>query len=470
MKKDKYRSAKIIAINSFMAVLALTLSVLLLFFAMGYRVNLKGEIERAGLLQVRSKPSGAYVMIDDALQSSRTPYSKTISSGEHVIKIDKKGYGIWERKINVEPGKVSWLNYVRLLPLEMSEERFFEARNVTGYLVDSKHRTAVLYDAERQQFAVVDVRGGGVVRQSFYLKDILKKESYDGSVGLVELSANLERILVSYTDKAGSTEFLVVSLGDVNNAINLSTAFPDLELTWIAMNNQGDKLLVVDKKQNLREINVSGLTISSVLGAGIEKMEMHGDVALLVVEETVDDARGVWSFVLGDKGAVKIRDVQGEVDMAIYEYRGDKVVAVADETGLSVHSGALAKFGQEHHLTSRVGEEIAVGQLEFSYEGRFLLAQHKNGKQVYMYDFLDWSVVVRHDFDTVVEDLMFADEYLLAGSVNGRVLIMDFDGENNRKVFEFGEGREVFGFVISENGEWGWVIDNTGLSKIRLII
>ncbi len=58
----------------------------------------------AAVLEIKSDPPGADVEIDGAYAGS-TPRTKRLQPGEYKIKISKRGYEGWEKKVKVEAGE-----------------------------------------------------------------------------------------------------------------------------------------------------------------------------------------------------------------------------------------------------------------------------------------------------------------------------------------------------------------------------
>ena len=56
-----------------------------------------------------SDPEGAEIEIDGAYVGN-TPRTRSVQPGEHNVKLTKKGYADWERKIAVEAGETLEIN------------------------------------------------------------------------------------------------------------------------------------------------------------------------------------------------------------------------------------------------------------------------------------------------------------------------------------------------------------------------
>ena len=60
-------------------------------------------------LKISSDPEGAEIEIDGAFVGN-TPRTRTVQPGEHKVKLKRKGYSDWERKVAVEAGETLEIN------------------------------------------------------------------------------------------------------------------------------------------------------------------------------------------------------------------------------------------------------------------------------------------------------------------------------------------------------------------------
>lgn len=90
-------------------------SVLIIFFARGYRVNLgTKDLKSTGLLVATSFPDGASVYVDGKLKTA-TNNTINLSPGEYNVKITKEGYIPWEKKLKVQ-GEIVTKTDAQLFP------------------------------------------------------------------------------------------------------------------------------------------------------------------------------------------------------------------------------------------------------------------------------------------------------------------------------------------------------------------
>ena len=85
-KRARHESIRVI-VSEFFMVLAVVITVIILAFVVsGYWLNSDFEVERQGLLQISSFPTGADVEIDgNSSWMQRTNTNKVLSSGEHTV-------------------------------------------------------------------------------------------------------------------------------------------------------------------------------------------------------------------------------------------------------------------------------------------------------------------------------------------------------------------------------------------------
>ena len=146
--RHQQRQSLRIIISEFIMVLAVILTVIVLVFIVsGYWLNADFEVERQGLLQLSSIPTGADVSIDDSEPSwfQRTNMSKMLSSGEHTIRVTKNGYDTWTKTANISEGLLYRIHYARLFLKERKKENISDLIGVTKAFVSEDHDTMLLY-------------------------------------------------------------------------------------------------------------------------------------------------------------------------------------------------------------------------------------------------------------------------------------------------------------------------------------
>lgn len=134
-EKKKRQAIKVIVTEILMGIAVVAMVIALVLVVSGYWISDDFEVNRQGLLQVSSIPTGAYATIDGEEQSwfQRTNLSKMVPVGSHDITITKDGYDVWTKTVEVKEGLLYRLHYPRL---------FLKNRKTTTALASSDIRRA----------------------------------------------------------------------------------------------------------------------------------------------------------------------------------------------------------------------------------------------------------------------------------------------------------------------------------------
>ena len=127
-KRARRQSLRVIISETIMVLTVVIMVVVLGFVVSGYWINSDFKVERQGMLQIYSVPTGADVEVDgDSPWFQRTNTSKVLSSGEHNIVLTKDGYDSWSKTVNIGEGLLYRLHYPRLFLKEREKENIYDA-------------------------------------------------------------------------------------------------------------------------------------------------------------------------------------------------------------------------------------------------------------------------------------------------------------------------------------------------------
>ena len=105
-EKKKKQFIRALIAEAGMVLSVLVIVVVATLAAMGFFISSNGGIEQSGLMQIHSLPTGATVELDVGTLFSRTNLSKTMSAGEHTLKLSRENYDTWEKTVKMYPGVV----------------------------------------------------------------------------------------------------------------------------------------------------------------------------------------------------------------------------------------------------------------------------------------------------------------------------------------------------------------------------
>ena len=110
---------KLFGILAFLAA-ALLLTTGIIFYARGYRPNLKEKsLQGTGIVSIKSKPQGAAVSINGEQKGTTDLDITDLSPGKYKIKITKEGFSTWEKEEEVKKEAVNLIEAV-LFPVAPS--------------------------------------------------------------------------------------------------------------------------------------------------------------------------------------------------------------------------------------------------------------------------------------------------------------------------------------------------------------
>ena len=463
-KIERRAHVRLIVTEVLMFLSVIALVGFLTLVVMGYSFNLReiggeGEvIERSGLVQVSSLPTGATIFVDgEAPLLFSTNASRTLIAEEHEIGLSKDGFLGWKKTVKVTEGMIYRLNYPRLFKEEREKEEVLTlsaapklvsvSPNNERMLVEQAGALYIIYlnEGKPEMKAVGTVGTDGNV----VIFTTLQGAEWSGNSEKVLLKVNGEWAVIGVRDKS------LVSLAGVGAK----------EVKFES--EAGDRLLVLNEKKELREFNVRDGKLSEVLVSGVEQFDNDGDRVVFLSEDG-----SLRAYRAGERETYEVMaEVSGAVKFATMRYFQESYVAVVK--------------GGEFKVYRKTGWPTADGEMEKVFEeevGFKVTSVKKRGKGM-VFELLGSSEEgeARNEvFDMEamaltavdVKDSGWVDEYLRYRLVSGKLSVFDYDGLNERVLVESGvlSGRVV---AISGNNRWLYyfssTIDEEGATHEKLV-
>ena len=130
------RLRQIIIGQGIVATIITLTALILLFYAQGYRLNIKNmSVIKTGILVLESLPNQASVFVDGEIQKNKTPIGQSLTPGDYNVSVEKHGYRPWYKKVSVQAEYISSFNDIVLFKKEI--EPFVTADNEKITLVNS---------------------------------------------------------------------------------------------------------------------------------------------------------------------------------------------------------------------------------------------------------------------------------------------------------------------------------------------
>ena len=440
-KQKRRRVLRVVLLDSMMALAIIVLVTILILVVSGYRVKDGLVLEQAGLLKVISHPSGAQVEIDGE-KVGKTEFNRMLDEGTYNVVLKKDGYESWQKDIKIVPGWLMRINYARLLlqdrPMEVVRQ--FDELN---FLAMSPDRNSILYGNDSVVWHWMKIGGDDVSVENLELADALNDfvldGKFSGKISVQSWNGGNDKVIAKVEDDT-KTQWLVVNLKSPEDSVNVSQKF-GIEITKMtAENNAMDRLFALTGEK-LQEIDLRRDEVTEVLA---DVANYDNDESEVVFVSTADEKnqRRVGLYKHGDAAAT---------------------VYVAEEPE-KVVSAVLTKYAGKGYLAFMVGERLYIYEsdqmkmiaendvgmvpdyLAESPDGEFVMGQ--SGATVLM---IDLELMDYHFYETVTQQAYWADDYMLAEVVDGKLNVFDFDG-TNRRVLSAADGN--YGAVFAENNKY----------------
>ena len=431
----KKQNIKVIVSEAFMVVAVIITVIVLALLVSGYWLNSNFEIERNGMLQISSVPTGASVEIDDQASSwlERTNSSKILASGSHTVKLTKEGYDSWSKEVNIAEGLLYRLHYPRLFLQKRQLESIIDTSKYTSASISSDHN-AVLLINNTSEWTYLNLDTDNPTPRKINVSELFSSVSLadDAKVGLftgeiLDLDWDYDASHVLIKTRSGeSTEWVLLDINNVTKSINLTKEFgADFSRIEILDNNSNS--LIAIQNHNLHKIDVSGRSLSAVLVEGVVDFDHYNNEIVFSAQqhstESSEDTRGyyVGYLKLGDREATVLEKTSAPVQVAIGKFYDSKYIAVLDNNIVTVHQNDNYEDAISNYELSFSPEDIEVG-----HNGEYLMLI--KDLTIATLDFEANSVrqwEIEDHFGRLDNDMLYTVS-------NGDLIVYDFDGLNRR--------------------------------------
>ncbi|MDO4760188.1 MAG: PEGA domain-containing protein [Candidatus Saccharibacteria bacterium] len=425
-QQKKRQTLRILFSEAMMVLSVIIIMTVLIMITSGYWINQNFEVERRGMLEVFSAPTGADIIIDgESDWLAKTNNSRIVSKGEHLVTIKKEGYGDWSKKVTIEEGLMYRIPYVRLFPIEAEVEKVSEIdaklssvspnRNLMLLINDSTTWKLLHLDNDKANATNVDVSG-------------LFGDAAATIIG-ASWSADNNRVLLEATVNDG-TEWFVLDLKDASKNISLTKAFGMNFDTVEFFDKPGDNLLVIDEGE-LRKININEQSISKILASKVTSFNIYENSVVYIsgeVEKKVSVLKKI------DDAPIDLYDVSGGKTFAALtrSYRDNYLTVISDST-LTLYKGKLPRDKNDKNSFEKifsVGIDFVPEDIHVGGDGDFVAM--RSGKNIAALDMESENVT---KFEVEDEQVDWLDGYMLyVVDEDGDMVVYDFDGLNRREL------------------------------------
>ena len=457
----KRQTLRVLFSEAMMVLSVVAIMTVLIMITSGYWINQNFEVERRGMLEVLSSPTGADIVVDgETAWMAKTNSSRILSKGEHTVSISKEGYGDWVKKVTIEEGLMYRLPYVRLFPNEPELEKVSEINARISSV--SPDRSSMLLIDDSTTWKILHLNEDKVSTTDLDVAKVFDKiggaEAMAGIAG-IDWSKDGNRILlkVVWNEK---NEWLLLDLKDSEKSANITGTFGMNFDTVKFFDKTGDDLLVVDGGE-LRKLDISEQSISKILASNVTNFNLYDESIVYVANGKVSVLKKV------DGEAIDLLDVQGDrIFAALTRSYRDNYLTVIEDGKLSLYKGQLPRNKDDKSFEQIFSVEIGLmpERIKIGADGDFVIMS--NGKNIVTLD-MESENVSRFE----VEDgkIGWLDDHLLYVVDNdGDMVVYDYDGLNRRELSKNASQR--LGATVSEDERWLYYFSDGWLVRENLIL
>lgn len=461
--KIKRRQSLKVIISEAIMVLAVIITVIVLAFVVsGYWLNSDFKIERQGLLQISSFPTGADVEIDGSVSwLQKTNTSKVLSSGEHTVALSKENYDSWSKTINISEGLLYRINYPRLFLKNRSLENIYDTAGTIYATFSPNHETLLLVN-ETTEWTLINLNNDTLESKKLDVSKYFSTVSLadDATIGLFtgkisEAIWDRDGTHILFAIDAGDyIEWSLIDVKNVTSSLNLTKEFGVNFDNIKILDNSSNNLLVL-QDGNLRKVDVSGKSISAVLVDGVMDYDYYNNEVVFSAKNNDADDYYIGLTRLGDEKYTELLTTASPAKVAISKFYDDKYISVLLNNEISLYKKDNFEKISSHEINFNPGI-IKVG-----HDGEFIVFYAGNNIAT-----LDMESSSVSEWQAEGDTFGWVDQYMIYSVADGELIVYDFDGLNRRIISKNVSAR--FPASIT-NDKWLYYFSNDNLIREWLI-
>ena len=463
-KTANFKNLKVIISEAIMVIAVIATVIILALIVSGYWINADFKVERQGMLQVSSIPTGADVEIDgESSWLQRTNTSKTLPSGEHTIKLTREGYDSWQKTINIREGLLYRLHYPRLFLNDRLTEKVQSIKGTTFATISPNHETLLLankttewnlVNLDNDEVKTTKINTAGLFSGSEPVNNS-KIGVFSGEILYADWSNDNQHLLLKAKNK-DIIEWVLIDITNTKNNINLTKEFGVQFASLKIINDSASNLLAI-QDNNLRRVDVAGKQISSILVENVVDFDFYDNEILFSAKDPKEEKTKYFVGLtkIGDNEVKRLKNINSPVKVAISKFYDIKYLALLNGQHLELHQKDDFSQSHEYDLTF-IPEDIKVG-----YQGTFITMSKSN-----QISSLDMEAQAVKEWQVEGEDYGWIDNNMIYSVKEGELVVYDFDGLNRRVIAK--NVSHHFPVMITED-RWLYYISDTDLMREWLI-
>lgn len=455
-KRAKRQSLRIIFSEFVMFLAVVSMVVVLGFVVSGYWINGDLKVERQGMLQINSIPTGLNITIDDELlRFQHTNSSKILSSGEHTVLLSKEGYDTWTKTVTIREGLLYRLNYPYLFRQEREKEDVYDATGTTFATV-SPNRNLILLINKTTNWTLINLDSTTIKPIAIDISKAFSSVSlatgaasglFTGEILATEWDNANEHILFKVKN-GENIEWVLLNVRNAAKSVNLTREFASNFEDIRILDSSSSNLLAM-RNGNLHKVDVESRQISAILASGVIHYDYYDNEIIYSTEEKINLLK------LGDEKATPIEELEAPATLLLSKFYEDKYITVIRDLEIIVY--------KKDDLTevARADLSFAPNYYKIGHDGDFIFL--RNGNQLATFDM---EGLVLREWSPESEKFGWITNYMIYTVKNNELIVYDYDGLNRRSI---STNVSAHFPVTITNNRWMYYFNDDGLVREWLI-
>ena len=455
-KRAKRQSLRIIFSEFVMFLAVVSMVVVLGFVVSGYWINGDLKVERQGMLQINSIPTGLNITIDDELlRFQRTNSSKILSSGEHTVLLSKEGYDTWTKTVTIREGLLYRLNYPYLFRQEREKEDVYDATGTTFATV-SPNRNLILLVNKTTNWTLINLDSTTIKPIAVDISKAFSSVSlatgaasglFTGEILATEWDNANEHILFKVKN-GENIEWVLLNVRNAAKSVNLTREFASNFEDVRILDSSASNLLAM-RNGNLHKVDVESRQISAILASGVIHYDYYDNEIIYSTKEKINLLK------LGDEKATPIEELEAPATLLLSKFYEDKYITVIRDLEVIVY--------KKDDLTevARADLSFAPNYYKVGHDGDFIFL--RNGSQLATFDM---EALALKEWSPESEKFGWITNYMIYTVKNNELIVYDYDGLNRRSI---STNVSAHFPVTITNNRWMYYFNDDGLVREWLI-
>lgn len=452
---------------------------------LGYRFNREnGHIERGGILQLSSKPTGANITVNGQPHPTTTSAKIVSDPGDYALQLERDGYRTWQKTVPIQAGNITWVMYPRLIPQKLPVTNVAELpATLAGALPSgSSKRYAFLQKADTPTISTANLDSEEVkLTSSSIPADVYTQPTAEAPKNVFSLklwSGDERSMLVRHVFADNQEEWLLVYPEKPEDSINLTKLF-GVQLKDVVFGSHNGSRMYALVDGAVRLLDVGNGTISRPLVEKVHDYTLFEDYILFVSQPTEQKTQQV--------GYTHKDFTQPRVVEAV-PYDGEHAAKFDigkyyDNYYFLITQGKQATLSRSSNLPTNPTAELERKKVKSFELEKPVTTAHitDNGQFATIQDgwsFATFNLEVQQlattDFQPEsaqkAQKLRYLDRYLLWAERDGNLRTFEFDGANQHNIMPV---EPQFDATLSPSGKYLYGVRKTDkgytLSRVQLL-